>query len=118
MICHNHYRTYQSVNRFEVLHLRGVSRPKFDKHRNTEDEIAVTGCQYGLAFQQGELSVAASPPGCNGPCVDEIRGWNGWWSRRLEHRGGDPDSGLVNERASVHDRSARFETDEPCRSGG
>ena len=34
---------------------------------------------------------------CNGPCIDEIRSWNGWRNGRLEHRGDDPNSSLVNE---------------------
>lgn len=36
------------MNCFEVFHFPGVSCPKFDEHGNTEDEIAVTGCQYPI----------------------------------------------------------------------
>ena len=91
---HNYWRTHQSMNSLEVFHLHGISCPEFDKHRNTEDEIAVIRCQYGLVFRQGPH---AAPACCNGPSIDEVRGWHGWWSRRLEHRGCDSNSNLINE---------------------
>jgi len=59
----------------------------------------MVGCQRGGRPQQG--GTLFSPRCCNGPCVDEIWGWDSWWDSRLEHSGDDSGSNLVSVKRSI-----------------